>query len=111
MKFFRAIRRGWGLLRLLWQMVRDPRYRFSWKTKLIVLLSLLYFLSPIDLIVDVLPVLGVADDGALLLGVFGLLLSRILEYEKRRDGVVEVTPIAPKPARSQGEANPTRFLP
>lgn len=106
MRFWRAMRRAGELAGLLWQMIRDPRYRFAWKTKLIVVLSLLYFLSPIDLIVDLLPVLGFADDGALLVGVVGLLLSRVLEYEKRRNGVVEITPIAspsvadkPVPAR------------
>lgn len=57
-----------------WKLMWDRRVPLS--TKLVPLLALLYIISPIDLIPDALPLLGITDD----LGLF--LLS--LEYLIRR---------------------------
>lgn len=48
-------------LRLVWAMLRDTRTPAS--AKLTAVLALLYVISPVDLIPDVLPILGWLDDG------------------------------------------------
>ncbi len=50
--------------RLVWRLLRDSRTPLS--SKLIVVGTLLYVLSPFDLIPDVIPVLGELDDAAAL---------------------------------------------
>lgn len=57
--------RLWLLMRkelaLVWAMLRDPRTPGA--AKLTVLLAVLYVLSPVDLVPDVVPLLGWLDDG------------------------------------------------
>jgi len=66
--------RLWLLMRkelaLVWAMLRDPRTPRS--AKLTALLAVLYVLSPVDLIPDVVPLLGWLDDG-----VVAMLLLRL----------------------------------
>ncbi len=56
--------RLWLLLRnelaLVWAMLRDPRAPAA--AKLTAILALLYVVSPVDLIPDVIPILGWLDD-------------------------------------------------
>ena len=59
----------WGQLRLAWRLFRDPRVAPKLKTA-VPLLTLLYVLSPIDLLPDVFLGLGQVDD----IGVIGLAL-------------------------------------
>ena len=54
------------------------KYKMPWKTFFWVLLCAVYFLSPIDVLPDILPVLGFADDGAFILFVL-LLIHKDLE--------------------------------
>lgn len=62
------------------------RYRdISWKSVLIVLAAIIYFLNPIDLIPDLIPVLGLTDDFGVLLWVYNAVSSEIdkfLAWEK-----------------------------
>jgi uncharacterized membrane protein YkvA (DUF1232 family) len=66
--------RLWLLMRkelaLVWAMLRDPRAPRA--AKLTALLAVLYVLSPVDLIPDVVPLLGWLDDG-----VVAMLLLRL----------------------------------
>lgn len=66
--------RLWLLMRkelaLVWAMLRDPRTPGA--AKLTAVLAVLYVLSPVDLIPDVVPLLGWLDDG-----VVALLLMRL----------------------------------
>ncbi len=48
-------------LMLVWAMLRDPRAPGS--AKIAAVLAILYVISPIDLIPDVIPILGWLDDG------------------------------------------------
>lgn len=48
-------------LLLAWAVLRDART--PWSAKLAVVLAVLYVLSPLDLVSDLLPVLGWLDDG------------------------------------------------
>ena len=74
------------VLRALGDMVRDPDYHFPTQFKLYLVLGLLYILSPIDIMPELIfGPLGVVDD----LGVFVLLLRMLYgeaaDYIKVRD--------------------------
>lgn len=58
--------------RLGWRLLRDPRVP-SWPKLLVPALTVLYVLSPIDLLPDFLPVLGQLDD----IGVIALALAMV----------------------------------
>jgi uncharacterized membrane protein YkvA (DUF1232 family) len=66
----------------LWQMIREVlggRYRMSFFTTLVVILSLAYVVFPFDLIPDYIPVLGWVDDGFVI-----FLLLKQLSKETQR---------------------------
>ncbi|MCD6012828.1 MAG: hypothetical protein K0Q79_2690 [Flavipsychrobacter sp.] len=66
------IRHGWHLFknrRTMWQMVREivkGQYKMSLPTLAIIVISLIYIISPIDIAPDFIPVLGWLDDGLVL---------------------------------------------
>jgi len=49
-------------LQLAYKMLRDPQFQISKETKTILIIALLYVISPIDLIPDAIPLLGLVDD-------------------------------------------------
>jgi uncharacterized membrane protein YkvA (DUF1232 family) len=49
-------------LQLAYKMLRDPNFQISKETKTILIIALLYVISPIDLIPDAIPLLGLVDD-------------------------------------------------
>ncbi|GGC08484.1 YkvA family protein [Dyadobacter sediminis] len=58
-----------------------------WKSILSIVAVLIYFVSPIDLIPDFLPVIGITDDVALvvwLIKTFGSDIQKFSEWEKRK---------------------------
>lgn len=70
----------------LFAMFRDMfigRYKASFITKVAVLLGLLYILSPMDLIPDFIPLLGWADDGAVLYFLVQRLKSELDRYNNQ----------------------------
>lgn len=62
------------------------KYRdISWKSVLIVLAAIIYFLNPIDLIPDFIPVIGLTDDFSVLLWVYhtvGSEIDKFLAWER-----------------------------
>jgi uncharacterized membrane protein YkvA (DUF1232 family) len=57
------------------------KYRdISWKSILVVLAAILYFLNPIDLIPDLIPVVGLTDDFSVLLWVYSTIGSEIDKF-------------------------------
>lgn len=70
-----------GLLSRLVKAYASGEYRqVSTKTIVSVLASLIYFVSPLDFIPDVLPFVGFADDIALLVWVFNSLQSELINF-------------------------------
>jgi uncharacterized membrane protein YkvA (DUF1232 family) len=58
-----------------------------WKSLLLIVAAILYFINPIDLIPDLLPIIGVSDDFAVLFMVYrsiGSDIDKFLEWEKSR---------------------------
>ena len=72
--------------------VLKRRYPMPWKTFFIALFTVFYLLSPVDILPDVLPLLGIADDATLVLLVFALIRQDVSKYKaslpKRPTGTV-----------------------
>jgi uncharacterized membrane protein YkvA (DUF1232 family) len=49
-------------LQLAYKMLRDPQFQIAKETKTILIIALLYVISPIDLLPDAIPLLGLVDD-------------------------------------------------
>lgn len=62
----------------------NKRYPMPWKTFWVTLLCLVYFLSPIDILPDVLPVLGITDDLTFILLVLAMIKKEVDTYRTTR---------------------------
>jgi uncharacterized membrane protein YkvA (DUF1232 family) len=49
-------------LQLAYKMLRDPNFQIAKSTKTVLIIALLYIISPIDLMPDAIPFLGLLDD-------------------------------------------------
>jgi uncharacterized membrane protein YkvA (DUF1232 family) len=62
-----------------------------WKSMLLIVAAILYFINPIDVIPDLLPIIGVSDDFAVLFMVYksiGSDIDKFLEWEKSRTIII-----------------------
>ncbi len=85
-------RRIWGYLGLLFSMLFDcfnRKYPIPIKTFVVFTFSLLYLISPIDIIPDLLPVIGFADDIALLFFAAKLIKDDLEDYRIWKLGIIE----------------------
>nr|QGT50608.1 hypothetical protein Elusimicrob1349_0780 [uncultured Elusimicrobia bacterium] len=83
---------------MLWAVLRG-KYKMPWNTLFWALLCLVYVVSPIDLLPDVLPVLGITDDGAFILLVLSLLhndLAAFRHQRKKDETVLEAEVVRPE---------------
>lgn len=65
-------------------MLRDPDYTMSWPTKAWIIFALTYFISPVDLIPDVLPGIGYVDDALVIAWVLHNLQTEVVAYRKAK---------------------------
>lgn len=68
---------------MAWAILRG-RWKMPWATLFWALLCLVYVVSPIDLLPDVMPVLGITDDGAFILLVLALLHKDLEAFRAAR---------------------------
>ena len=74
------IAKVWENVQALWAMAKDPAA--AWGSKAIAIGALLYLVSPIDLVPDVIPVLGLSDDAAVIAAAIAKLASDLQKYKK-----------------------------
>ena len=61
----------------------DGEYReVPWKTMLLIMASIIYFVNPFDLIPDFIPGIGLVDDISIVLWVFSSVENDILKFEE-----------------------------
>jgi len=75
------------LLRMLRAYISGEYRQIPWKSLLMILGALIYFMMPIDLIPDFIPVTGLADDISIIFLVFGSInedIKDFLEYERSK---------------------------
>jgi uncharacterized membrane protein YkvA (DUF1232 family) len=72
-------------LQLAYKMLRDPNFQMDKQTRTVLIIALLYILSPIDLMPDAIPLLGMVDD--VLVAGYALRLAAA-ELERYRKTVV-----------------------
>jgi uncharacterized membrane protein YkvA (DUF1232 family) len=70
----------WDQVLLLWTLVKDPAA--LWGPRSIALAALVYVISPIDAIPDMIPVLGLADDAAIVTIAVTSLAYAVNKYRK-----------------------------
>ena len=68
----------------LWEMLVDPDYTISWQVKAGIIVGLGYFISPVDLIPDAVPVVGYLDDALVVAYIAHQLSKDISEYREWR---------------------------
>lgn len=71
----------WDKVMDLWRFVQDPDA--PWSGKVIAIAALIYLISPIDAIPDVIPVAGLTDDAAIILAAFAKLAADLKKYGRR----------------------------
>lgn len=59
----------------------------TWKTMILIVAAILYFVNPMDLLPDIIPITGLTDDFAVLLWVYGSIrdeIEKFLEWERTK---------------------------
>jgi uncharacterized membrane protein YkvA (DUF1232 family) len=82
-----AVERGVGEellenVKSLWSMLTDPDFTVSWETKTWIIAGLAYFISPIDAIPDVIPVVGYLDDVVIVTWVMHEISEEVTKYRR-----------------------------
>lgn len=84
----RQVQEKVGLLgRLLRSYARGDYREIPWKSLVLTVAVLIYFVSPLDVIPDLLPIIGLTDDVALILWLFRAIsddLEHFREWEKKQ---------------------------
>lgn len=77
--------------RLLRAYAQGEYRTIPWKSLLLVVAAILYFINPIDVIPDLLPIIGLTDDFAILFMVYksvGSDIEKFISWEKSRTTIV-----------------------
>ena len=84
-----AVKKVWNQVQALLKMIRDPQT--AWASKALAIGTLVYLISPLDAIPDIIPGVGLADDVALIVAVVSSLAYELGNYvEKSANKGVEV---------------------
>ncbi len=89
---------------MLWAIVRG-KYKMPWGTFFWAVLCLAYVISPVDVLPDVMPLLGITDDGAFIVLILTMLHKDLAAFRQdRRDkaNIIEAEIVSPA---QKGEKN------
>ncbi len=73
-----------GKVKTLYAMLRDKEFAMAWSSKTMIIAGLLYFISPIDLLPDYIPVLGYIDDAFVISIVMNAIASEIERFQEHK---------------------------
>jgi len=79
------------MLRMLRAYINGEYRQIPWKSLLMIIGSLIYFLMPLDLIPDFIPITGLADDISIIFLVFSSInedIEAFLEYEQSKNASI-----------------------
>ncbi|MBF8983216.1 DUF1232 domain-containing protein [Lutibacter sp. B2] len=68
----------WPKIQALYQMIKDPKA--AWSSKAMAIGALLYLVSPMDAVPDIIPVAGLADDAAIIIATVSTLAVQLKKY-------------------------------
>ncbi len=74
------IREIWSKVKALYQLIKDPNT--AWKSKALAIGSLVYLISPLDAIPDVIPLAGLTDDVGIIAATMVILSIELKKYLK-----------------------------
>jgi len=95
-----------GIVTRLLKAYASGEYRqLLWKTLILVIAVLIYFVSPIDILPDFLPIVGLTDDIALMLWLFSGMSDDIEKFRQWEIGMT--TPGEEAPRRTGQESRQT----
>lgn len=104
---------GWidGMIeqvKLLYEMLFDPEFVMMWETKAAIIAALEYFISPIDVVPDAIPVVGWADDALVVMFAIHSVSGDIARYAafKRQQQEKGRTPEAKAVAKKTSTKKP-----
>ncbi|HEV2693078.1 MAG TPA: DUF1232 domain-containing protein [Verrucomicrobiae bacterium] len=92
------IQKAWGDVQALWAMIKDPDA--AWKSKTVAIGALLYLVSPIDLIPDVVPVFGLTDDASVIAAAVASLSFELKKYRVQVLGQLPAPDNQPPPVQA-----------
>lgn len=72
--------------------VWNGKFRFTFYTYVLAILAIVYTISPVDLLPDVIPVIGWVDDGVLLYLLFQQLRKEITRYQQTHT-TIDIEPL------------------
>ena len=72
------IKKIWDKVQLLWELIKDPNA--AWEAKAAAIGALVYLISPVDAVPDIVPGVGLLDDVAIILFVCKKLADALKEY-------------------------------
>ena len=84
---------------MVWAILRG-RYKMPWGTFFWTLLCLAYVISPIDVLPDVLPLLGITDDGAFIILICTMLHKDLVSFRNQQQEeatIIEAEIVKPNP--------------
>jgi hypothetical protein len=68
----------WDKVQRLWALIKDPNA--GWGSKALAIAALIYLISPLDAIPDLIPVLGLTDDAGVIIAAAAKLASDLRKY-------------------------------
>ena len=76
------IAKVWGDVQNLWSLIKDPSA--AWKSKAVAIGALLYLITPLDAVPDLVPLFGLSDDVGVIVAAVAMLCAELAKYQKQK---------------------------